>query len=53
MYDEDSRLLLELQYRSIEELLIKLGRYPTREEVIEAVVLAFDNHMAPNVIMLN
>ena len=48
--DEGTALEAELIYRVIEELLIKFGRYPTREEVWEAVTVYFDSHTEPNVL---
>lgn len=53
MYDDDTSLVLEIQYQVIQELLVKFGRYPTKDEVAEAVVCSLDDHMQPNVIVLN
>ena len=53
MYDDDSKLWLEFQYRSIEKLLLDKGRYPTREEVIEEIMVMAADHSDPKVIMMN
>jgi hypothetical protein len=52
MYDDDTRLILEFQYRAINELIIILGRVPTREEVAEAVHEMIDAHSSENVVMM-
>lgn len=52
MYDDDSKVLLDIQYVCIQNLLIEKGRYPTREEVVEAMVVSMDDHSQPNVVRL-